>query len=135
MGDARSGEVRNIELVRRLFDAFGTQDVEVLKRAFTADAVFRRVSVGPLPDSYRGPEAIVAFFADLHRETDDTLRLTPLSITASDARVLVLYRITGTRNGKVLETDHVLVFALAHGAITEATMFASNVGALTAFWS
>jgi ketosteroid isomerase-like protein len=127
-------QARNIEVVRRLFEAFSANDTPALESAFVTDALFRRISVGPLRDEFRGPQAIVDFFADLSRETNGTLRLEPLAIAASEARVLVLYRITGTRNAKALDTNHVLVMTLANGAITEATMFASDFAALAAFW-
>jgi ketosteroid isomerase-like protein len=135
MSDMGLEEGRNIDIVRHLFDAFTTHDVDTLKSAFTIDALFRRIAIGPLQDDFRGPQAIVDFFADLSRETNGTLRLAPLTITASGARVLVLYQITATRNGKALDTNHVLVFTLASGAITEAVMFASDFMAQADFWA
>jgi ketosteroid isomerase-like protein len=135
MSDINSEEARNIEVVRRLFDALAADEVEVLRRGFAVDAVFRRLSVGPLRDDFKGQQEIVDFFADLKRETNGTLRVEPLSVSASDARVLVLYRISGRRNGKILNTDHVLVFTLGDGLVTEAVMFARNFAALADFWS
>ena len=135
MGGTGSEETRHIEIVRRLFEAFATQDAEMLRNVFTADAQFRRIAIGPLQSDFRGPQAIADFFAAMHSQSNGTLRLEPLTITAGDARVLVLYRITGARNGKTLDTNHVLVVTFAEDVITEVVMFARDFTALADFWA
>lgn len=135
MSDAETEQANNIALVGRLFDALTPIDTKALANAFAEDAVFRRIPVGPLAGDFRGPDAIVDYFGQLSEQTDGTIRITPLVTTASGSRVFVLYRFSGTRNGTALDTKHVVVCTVAKGSITEVEMFASNFGALAAFWA
>jgi ketosteroid isomerase-like protein len=128
-------EAHNIDVVRRLFDSFAAEGAEVLKPAFAEDALFHRIPVGPLKHSFKGPQAIVDFLIDLGRQTDGTIRFVPVTMAASGARVLVLYRLIGTRNSKTIDINHVLVFTLAGGLITEAVIFTSDYETLASFWS
>jgi uncharacterized protein len=135
MSDPGTQEALNIESIRRVFDAYAAHDFAAVEAAFGDDALFHRVPIGPMRDSFRGPPAIVEYLVQLVHQTGGTMRLTPLTITAGGPRVLVLYRITGTRNDKTLDANHILDFTLADGLITEAVMFARDYEALTAFWS
>ena len=56
-------------------------------------------------------------------------------MAASGDHVFVLERITGTRNGKTLDSKDVLVFKLNNGVVTEVTNFQSDHPADAQFWS
>jgi ketosteroid isomerase-like protein len=130
-----SNEASNSEMVRQLFDAYAARDFDRIRKAFADDAVFHRIQVGRLEPRFRGPQAIADYLARLVHLTGDTLSLTPIAISAGGERVFVQYRISGSREGKVLDTDHVLVFTMAGAQIAEAVMFVRDFHALAAFWS
>jgi len=55
----------NLELVRRLYRAFGQEDLDTIAEALSPDAEWHQIT--PVPDrgTYRGPEAIREFLSEL----------------------------------------------------------------------
>ena len=55
----------NLDLVRRLYDAFRDEDLDTIANALSPDAEWHQVT--PVPDRrvYRGPEAIREFLSEL----------------------------------------------------------------------
>ena len=135
MSGTGASETQNIAVVRRGYEAFAKGDVETLKTLFSESANWRALGAGVLSGNYRGVQAILGFFGQIARETQGTMRVEPLTMAASGNSVFVLQRVTGTRNGKTLDTRSVLFFTLANEIVTEVVEFPSDYPAYANFWS
>jgi uncharacterized protein len=135
MSDAAGSEARNIEVMRRGYEAFAKGDIETLKTFFAPDANWNQTETGVLPGNYKGAQAILEYFGMLAHESQGSLRVEPQTMAASGDLVFVLERVTGTRKGKTLDTTDVLVFKLNNGVVTEVSYFPSNHPIDVQFWS
>jgi ketosteroid isomerase-like protein len=118
----------------RGFDAFAAGDPEVVKNLFAPDAHYHHARLGILNGDYKGRQAIEEFFGQIGNETNGTFRAEPVVIAASGDRVFVLYRATGTRAGKTIDGNDVLVLTLRDGLVTEALICPGDYPTLAAFW-
>ena len=128
-------ETQNIAIVRRGYEAFAKGDIETLKALFAADANWHALPAGVLPGNYRGAQGILGFFGQLAHETEGTMRVEPVTMAASGDSVFVFQHITGTRKGKALDTQAVLIFTVANGLVTEAKEFPADYPTFSSFWS
>jgi ketosteroid isomerase-like protein len=128
-------ETQNIAIVRRGYEAFAKGDIETLKALFAADANWHALPAGVLPGNYRGAQGILGFFGQLAHETQGTMRVEPVTMAASGDSVFVFQHITGTRKGKALDTQAVLIFTVANGVVTEAKEFPADYPTFSSFWS
>jgi uncharacterized protein len=130
-----SEEARNLDVVRRAFDAFQAGDVEALTKSFAPNVQYRVPPAGKFTGDYRGVSAVMEFFAQVAHESEGSFRATLVDLAASGNRVFALYKISGKRGGKTLDSTDVIVSTLADGAITEATVYSGDYPAAAAFWS
>src|SRR5208283_835368 len=135
MSGTSSEEARNLEVVRRAFEAFQAGNAEALMKTLASNAHYHLAPVGKFTGDYRGAPAIMEFFGQVARESEGTFRVTPVEMAASGNRVFVLYRTNGKRGGKTLDSSDVGVFTLAGGVVTEAMICPSDYPAGAAFWS
>jgi ketosteroid isomerase-like protein len=85
--------------------------------------------------SYEGREAIFRFLAKLPKETDGTYRSELVDVLASDDRAAALYRARGTRHGRTLELDQVLLFRIEDGLVRHVLALPGDPDAFEAFWA
>ncbi|HZB22281.1 MAG TPA: nuclear transport factor 2 family protein [Gaiellaceae bacterium] len=124
----------NARLVRRLFDAFARKDAFVLRELFAEDAVWRVGGASRMAGAYRGRREIIRFLGLLPRLTDGTYSSRLIDVLASDDRAAVLYRATGTREGRTLDIDQVLLFTVRDGCVVEVVALPSDQRAFDEFW-
>jgi ketosteroid isomerase-like protein len=128
-------EQENIALVRRGFEAFGAQDMATLTELFADDATWRSAPTGVLGGDRIGRNDIFTMFGTLGQETRGDFKVVPHTFAASGDQVFVSATATGTRNGKTLESDEVLVFTLAGGQVRNVQFFMHDHAANAAFWA
>jgi len=85
--------------------------------------------------TYRGHEEIFRFLARLPKETGGTYRSELVDVLASDDRAAALYRARGTRHGRTLELDQVLLFRIEEGLVRRVLALPSDPEAFEAFWA
>jgi len=124
-----------VALIRRGFEAFAAGDMAALTELFHADASWHSVPAGILSGSYRGRDAIFAFFGQTQQEAGGTFSATPLDMAVSGERVFVLSQDKAKRKGRTLDTSNVVVFTLAGGRVREVHQFFGDHPAEVAFWS
>jgi ketosteroid isomerase-like protein len=124
-----------LEVVRQAFKAFQAGNVEGLKKVLAPNVHYRVAPTGKFTGDYRGAAAVMAFFGQIARETEGSLRVSPVEMAASGNRVFVLYKVNGRRQGKALDSVDVGVFTVIGGAVTEAIFHQSDYPAHAAFWS
>jgi uncharacterized protein len=125
----------NEAIVRRIFDAFARKEGLALRGLFADDAVWSVPGSGVMAGVYDGREAIFRFLAKLPKETDGTYGSELIDVLASDERAAALYRARGTRHGRTLELDQVLLFVIADGLVQRVLALPSNPDAFEAFWA
>ena len=125
----------NEAIVRRIFDAFARKEGLALRGLFADDAVWSVPGRGVMAGTYEGREAIFRFLAKLPKETDGTYRSELIDVLASESRAAALYRARGTRHGRTLELDQVLLFSVESGLVQRVLALPSNPDAFEAFWA
>jgi ketosteroid isomerase-like protein len=126
---------RNEAIVRRIFDAFSRREGLALRGLFAEDAVWTVPGSGAMAGTYRGREAIFRFLARLSRETEGTYGSDLVDVLASDERAAALYRARGTRHGRTLELDQVLLFRFRGELVSEVLALPSDPDAFEVFWA
>jgi hypothetical protein len=84
---------------------------------------------------YEGREAIFRFLAKLPRETDGTYGSRLIDVLSSDGRAAALYRASGTRLGRTLELEQVLLFRIEGGLVRHVLALPSDPDAFEEFWA
>ena len=125
----------NEAVVRRIFDAFARKEGFALRGLFAEDAVWTVPGRGIMAGEYRGRDAIFRFLARLPKETDGTYGSALEDVLVGDGRVAALYRAHGTRHGRTLELDQVLLFRIEGGLVHEVLALPSDPEAFEAFWA
>ena len=99
-----------LEGIDRVFAAFGGGDPRALFEVIAADAVWTRAT-GPCPvaQEYAGRARIFDLFRETRRLTDGTYLSTLRWSLADDEHAVAVYRAQGTRLGRELDIDQVLV--------------------------
>jgi uncharacterized protein len=129
------GAAENEALVRRIFEAFSRKEGFALRGLFADDAVWRVPGRGVMAGAYRGREEIFRFLSRLPKETDGTYGSALQDVLASDDRAAALYTARGTRRGRTLELDQVLLFRIEDGLVTEVLALPSDPEAFEEFWA
>lgn len=124
----------NEALVRAIFAAFARKEGFALRGLFAEGAVWTVPGRGLMAGAYHGREAIFRFLARLPKETDGTYASSLRDVLASEDRAAALYTARGTRNGRVLELEQVLLFRIEDGLVQEVLALPSDPGAFDAFW-
>ena len=125
----------NEALVRRIFEAFARNEGFALRGLFADDAVWTVPGRGIMAGVYRGREQIFRFLAKLPKETDGTYASELRDVLASRDRAAALYRASGTRHGRRLELDQVLLFRIEDGLVRDVLALPSDPEAFEAFWA
>jgi uncharacterized protein len=124
----------NEAVVRKIFDAFAQKEGLALRGLFADDAVWSVPGRGVMAGTYSGREAIFRFLAKLTRETGGTYGSELIDVLASDDRAAALYRARGTRHGRTLELDQVLLFVIEDGLVRRVLALPSDPETFEQFW-
>jgi len=125
----------NEAVVRRMFDAFARREGFALRGLFADDAVWTVPGRSVMAGTHRGRDAIFRFLARLPKETDGTYGSELLDVLASGERAAALYRARGSRRGRTLELDQVLLFRIDAGLVREVLALPSDPEEFEAFWA
>ena len=125
----------NGALVRRIFDAFARGEGFALRGLFAEDAVWTVPGNGVMAGEYRGRDEIFRFLARLPKETEGTYSSELRDVLTSDERAAALYRASGTRHGRTLELDQVLLFRIQDRLVREVLALPSDPEAFEEFWA
>jgi len=125
----------NAEIVHRIFDAFARKEGLALRGLFADDAVWSVPGRGIMAGAYEGREAIFRFLTKLPKETDGTYRSELIDVLASEDRAAALYRARGTRHGRALELEQVLLFSIQGGLVRSVLALPTDPDAFEAFWA
>jgi ketosteroid isomerase-like protein len=125
----------NEAVVRGIFSAFARKEGFALRGLFAEDAVWTVPGNGVMSGVFNGREEIFRFLARLPKETDGTYGSELRDVLASEERAAALYRARGTRRGRTLELDQLLLFRIEDGLVREVLALPSDPAAFEAFWA
>ena len=125
----------NAELVRRIFDAFARKQGFALRGLFAEDATWVVPGDGIMAGTFAGRDQIFRFLARLPKETGGTYGSRLIDVLASDDRAAALYRAFGSRNGRALDIDQVLLFRIDDGLVRHVLALPCDPPAFEEFWA
>ena len=127
---------KNVETVRRGYQAFNTGDMKTLTEIFHENASWHTPGRSPIAGDFKGREAAFGQFGQYAGGTAGTFRAVLQSVGKSDdGRVVAVHHNTAKRNGKQLEVDCCLVFEFKDGRIIDGREYFYDLYAWDEFWS
>ncbi len=128
-------ENANATLVRRGFAAFSEGDMATLTEILAPDAVQHVPGNHQLSGDHKGRDAILTMYGQLAELTSGTIRVDLERVFAKGDQVVTVFRETGEREGKSLDTRHSLVFTVLDGRAVDLDDFAEDEKGDDAFWA
>jgi ketosteroid isomerase-like protein len=121
--------------IRRVFDAFGGGDPRALFEVIAEDAVWLVNGTVPVAQRYEGRARIFELFRETRRLTDGTYLSKLRWALADDEHAVAVYRARGSRLGRTLDIDQVLLIDHDGGIWKKITAIPSDPPAFEAFWA
>jgi ketosteroid isomerase-like protein len=125
----------NALLLKKVYEAYTSGDVETLGQLFAPDAVIHLPGRGRFAGSYRGLQSYMEMVGKLMEISGGTLRLERHDTTASDEHAINLERLTASRGDKRLDVQLAFVCHVRGGKVVEAWDMFSDTQAVDDFWS
>ena len=121
--------------ISRVFAAFRGGDPRALFEVIAEDAVWTVNGTVPVAQVYRGRPRIFELFRETRRLTGGTYLSTLKWLLADDAHAVAVYRAQGTREGRELDIDQVLLIDHRDGVWTNVVAIPSDPPAFERFWA
>jgi hypothetical protein len=125
----------HVELMKKVYAAFGTGDVETAGTYWTPDAVHHYPGRNPLSGEHKGLEASIAFANKIWELTEGKMRMDVLEIGASDNHAFALLDTRYERKGQILQMPFVNIARIEDGKIAEFWTYPDDVYATDEFWN
>jgi uncharacterized protein len=84
-----------------------------LMKAFAPNVHYHVPPAGKFTGDYRGVPSVMEFFGQIAHESEGSFRAALVDLAASGNRVFALYKISGKRGGKTLDSTDVIVSTFA----------------------
>ena len=124
---------QNVDLARRMFDAFAVRDVGAALAVSSEDVEFLPVTAnlttGGVP--YRGHEGLTRYFEDVERVWSE-VRLSPAEFRAVGDAVLVLGSVHAHGGGMIIDNPTGWLFRVRDGKICWGRVYGSQEEAIEA---
>jgi ketosteroid isomerase-like protein len=121
--------------IRRVFAAFGGGDPRALFDVIAEDAVWTVNGNVPVAQVYDGRPRIFDLFRETRRLTGGTYLSTLKWLLADDEHAVAVYRAQGTREGRELDIDQVLLIDHRDGVWKNVVAIPSDPPAFERFWA
>ena len=125
----------NAVAVGRIFEAWNSGRLDVIREGFSEDAVLHFAGNNSMSGTYRGRDAVMDALARAASQGGGPQ--TELeALLASDDHVIAFYRTISERDGKTLDVVQALAMKVnAEGKISEGWFLASDQRGFDQFWS
>jgi ketosteroid isomerase-like protein len=120
-------------LARELWSAVAEGDADSLRRLLAPDVVWRSIGLNPLSGDYRGPDDVVAYFAEIGHRVDELSSNLEQIWTGTDGAI-VGYRVTARRGAETLEMDYLMRIRIRDGLIAGAVVIPLDQRVNDDFW-
>ena len=121
--------------IDRVFAAFRGGDPRALFDVIADDAVWIVNGTVPVAQEYRGRDRIFDLFRETRRLTEGTYLSTLRWSLADDEHAVAVYRAQGSRLGRELDIDQVLLIDHEGGVWKRITAIPSDPPAFEEFWA
>jgi ketosteroid isomerase-like protein len=118
-----------------VFAAFGGGEKRALYDVIAENAVWRVPGLAPVAGEYDGRDEIFRLFRETRRRTDGTYRSELRWALADGERAVAVYRARGSRLGRELDIDQVLLITLRDGRWQEILALPTDPSAFELFWA
>ncbi len=121
-------------LAKTVWQAVSKGDADTLSEVCTEDLVWHASGRGPRSGSYRGQEAVFSYLASIGEDAehfDSTLE----DILVGGEYASVLFRVSGLRKGRRLETGFILLFRIEGSRLAEVWSVPRDQYAVDEFWA
>jgi hypothetical protein len=125
----------NKEMIIAGYEAFGRGELDKVRELWTDDIEWVIPGRNPLAGTYRGPDAVMGFFAKLMDESGGTFSLEVRDVTASDEHVVVLVKGRAERKGRTLASQGAHVWQIRDGKATKFVGLETDPYGDDEFWS
>jgi len=122
------------QLARDLWHAVSTADVATLERLSNEDLVWHASGRGTRAGRLHGRDAVLDYLARIGEDTD-RFDSELEDVLVGDLYTAVLYRVTGARGERKLDTGFVLLLRMEAGQLAEAWAIPRDQHAIDDFWS
>jgi ketosteroid isomerase-like protein len=122
------------KLAREAWEAVSHGDRATLERVCSADLVWHASGRGERAGEYRGLEVVLEYLAaigDGAQRFDSSFE----DVLVGEGLVAVLFRVSGSRDDRVLDTGFILLFRFGGERITEVWSIARDQHAVDEFWA
>ena len=123
-----------VQIAKTVWQAVSEGDVDTLSEVCTEDLAWHASGQGPRAGSYRGQEQVFAYLASIGEDTE-RFDLTLEDILVGGERGALLFRISGLRKGRQLETGYILLFRIEGDRLAEVWTVARDQYAVDEFWA
>jgi ketosteroid isomerase-like protein len=125
----------NVARYRRMMEAFNTGDLgSVVSDVVAPNVEYVIPGRSPIAGHAHGLPALLELLGRAKERSGGTLRLDLRSVVADDEYLFAYGRVSATRGGKTLDSDHCVVFRFADGKIVEGRTIPVDLYAFDAFW-
>jgi ketosteroid isomerase-like protein len=121
--------------IDRVFAAFRGGDPRALFEVIAEDATWIVNGTVPVAQVYAGRDRIFELFRETRRLTEGTYLSTLRWSLADGAHAVAVYRAQGSRLGRTLDIDQVLLIEHERGVWRHITAIPSDPPAFEAFWA
>lgn len=121
-------------IAERLWEAVSAGDVDTLETLCTEDLRWHTSGRGPRAGTVRGRTAVFEHLARLGEDADRYASELEDVLVGEHATAL-LYRVTGVRGSRKLDTGYILLLRIEDGKLVEAWSVPRDQYAVDEFWS
>jgi ketosteroid isomerase-like protein len=124
----------NVARYRRMMDAFNAGDLGTISDVVASDVEYVIPGRSAIAGQAHGLAALLELLGRAKEQSGGTLRLDLRSVVADDEYLFAYGRVSATRKGRTLDSDHCVVFRFAEGKIVEGRTIPVDLYAFDAFW-
>ena len=124
----------NALLAKAAWEAVSAGDVDALAELCADDLVWYASGRGPRAGTHRGRDEVLGYLASLG-EAVDQFDSTLENLLVGGNLVAVLFRVSGARKGRKLDTGFILLFHIEASRLTEVWAVPRDQYAVDEFWA
>jgi ketosteroid isomerase-like protein len=109
----------NIQRLRDGYGAFAKGDLATLQEIWAPDIRWHVSGHTDLAGTYEGIPAVLGFLQQVMERTGGTFRVEPQSLFAGDTHAVAVVRLTGSRDGRNLDTQNAHIWRFENDRIAE----------------
>ena len=131
---AAANEQTNVTAYKRMIAAFNANDLSAVESLVHPDLAYSIPGKSPLACDTRGVAAHLAVLRRARELSAGTLRLEPKAVASDGDFLFVWGRIRAERAGKVLDSEHCVMYRFNDGKVVEGRTIPLNLYEFDEFW-